>query len=810
MRLNPFSQAFGKRRAAMIDGADPALDEMDSATGYPAYDEQTAAYDEEIMLGEPEPTDDPIITLRNIKRFGFARRPDGSVIKAESLMAENDDAHKAPVARERQSDHVGIQQQTQQPQPDRQAPPDSQTIEPDRAPATPRPRSAHQQRLEAIGIDTSRRNAARPQNVAPSAPIEPQGIDGPVVSSPHIDRLRAEFGDPAQDNPPPSPRQADMATEPGLSPQTDTDQPHYIRKDAANGPALTASRQGPLRDEADPPSGMAAWAGQPQEASVPDPVDEGQDDMVPAIIDDIAVTIGRVVSIRGSVIWGALFDDVAGQASKAARMGALVSMRGPDSRVFGIVNLLQREQVAGSAQAERTTFEVQILGEIADSSTGFQRGVSSYPPLDAPVTTITLRDIATIYARPRTSNVHIGQLRHNAKVPAFVLTDSLLGKHFAVLGTTGAGKSCATTVILRSILDEHPEGHVVLLDPHNEYGPAFADRAELLNPSNLQLPYWLLNYEEIAHILLGNATKEHLDTQGALLKDAIVRAKRVFAGDDHTDSQITVDMPLPYRLSDLVATLKEGMGMLNKAEGSARYLGLISRIESLRADKRYAFMFSSLAVRDNMQQILAQLLRIPTRGKPITIIDISGLPSEVVDVVVSVLFRLTFELAVWSERGKAPPVLLVCEEAHRYVPEASGVGFAPTKRVISRIAKEGRKYGVTLCLVSQRPSELATNSLTQCNTIFALRLSNEHDQAFVAQTLSENARWLVDSLPSLNTQEAVVVGDGVTVPVHIRFKELAPEHRPASHDPSFATSWRREADDAFLGDAIERWRRQAR
>ena len=245
---------------------------------------------------------------------------------------------------------------------------------------------------------------------------------------------------------------------------------------------------------------------------------------------------------------------------------------------------------------------------------------------------------------------------------------------------------------------------------------------------------------------------------------------------------------MPYRLSDLISALQEGMGKFNKADGAGLYLSLISRIESLRGDRRYAFMFESLTVRDNMRQILAQLLRIPAGGKPITIIDISGVPSEVVDVVVSVLFRLVFELAAWSDRGIAPPVLLVCEEAHRYVPQDEVAAFAPTKRVISRIAKEGRKYGVTLCLVSQRPSELAIGSLAQCNTVFALRLTNEHDQAFVARALPENARWLVESLPSLNTQEAVVVGDGVTVPVHIRFNDLDPEHRPSSADPSFAES----------------------
>ncbi len=671
------------------------------------------------------------------------------------------------------------------------------------------------------GANTSGRDGTQraPETSTDDTPVQsassarPSVQEEPIVSTPHIERLRAQIGadaanaiepwlpdeDPAPTNDA-ARRTAPNAPDPGMLPPF---QPSDKISDIAPPPAEPAPQAGGATpffaggDVASPGNEPHAPAAPEVEQELVDPV------------EDVAVTIGRIVSIRGSVIWGALFDDIDGLAARAARMGTLVSMRGPESRVFGIVNRLEREQQAGSAQSERTVFEIQVLGEIADDRTGFQRGVSSYPPLDAPVTTITIRDIATIYARPRCSNVHIGQLRHNPKVPAFVLTDSLLGKHFAVLGTTGTGKSCATTVILRSVLDEHPQGHVVLIDPHNEYGAAFADRAELLNPGNLHLPYWLLNFEEIAHIILGGSSRDQKDSQATLLRNAIIQAKTQFVGGQN-DSPITVDTPVPYRLSDLMSALKDAMGMFNKAEGSAIYLGLMNRIESLSVDQRYGFMFSSLAVRDNMEQILAQLLRIPTNGKPMTIIDISGLPSEVVDVVVSVLFRLTFELAVWSERGKAPPVLLVCEEAHRYVPEESDVGFAPTKRVIAQIAKEGRKYGVTLCLVSQRPSELSVSSLAQCNTIFALRMSNEHDQAFVSQTLSENARWLVDSLPSLNTQEAVVVGDGVTVPVHIRFKDLPLDHRPASHDPSYADSWCQEADARFLGSAIDRWRRQTR
>lgn len=802
MRLNPFSSAFGKRQHATEGDVPP--------------DVGVTSDDPDDGRQEPIPTNDPMEVLRDLKRFGFAKRPDGTLIHRDDLEQMTGQSIGGPPPADPAPEQLAVANDS------------AKEINSEQPPAQAYPQSKRSSfRLAHRLYPTPKEGESKPANDDDTSHESSMGTpaafdandshlqsDGPLKRTAHTERLRTEIGDAESELQPdlgqtPVDSGGSWKAKPKRVPEQDNGETQSIESTASAtldsvGPTIQVDHMANGHQQTSEPNAdipinqEASWESEPE-----DQVDE--DDF-----DDVAVTIGRVVSTRGSIVWGALFDDVGGQASKAARMGTLVSMRGPESRVFGIVNGLEREQQVGSAQAERTIFEIQILGEIADDRRGFQRGVSSYPPLDAQITTVTMRDISTIYARPSASNIHIGQLRHNPKVPAFALTDSLLGKHFAVLGTTGSGKSCAVTVILQSILNEHPLGHIVLVDPHNEYGPAFGESAELLNPSNLQLPYWLLNFEEIAHILLGDGSQENRDVQSALLKDAIVYAKRFFAGDDDTNSQITVDTPVPYRLSDLVAKLKDGMGMLNKADGASSYLNLIGRVESLRADKRYAFMFQSLAVRDNMEQILAQLLRIPTDGKPLTIIDISGLPSEIVDVVVSVLFRLTFELAVWSERGKAPPVLLVCEEAHRYVPEEAGVGFAPTKRVISRIAKEGRKYGVTLCLVSQRPSELAINSLAQCNTIFALRLSNEHDQAFVGRTLSENGRWLVDSLPSLNTQEAVVVGDGVTVPIHIRFNELAPDCRPGSHDPSFSESWRQETDDAFLHQAIDRWRRQTR
>jgi DNA helicase HerA-like ATPase len=210
-----------------------------------------------------------------------------------------------------------------------------------------------------------------------------------------------------------------------------------------------------------------------------------------------------------------------------------------------------------------------------------------------------------------------------------------------------------------------------------------------------------------------------------------------------------------------------------------------------------------------MSEILSRLFRIPVDGRPITIMDLSGVPSEILNVVVSVLSRMMFDFAVWSDR--AVPLLLVCEEAHRYVPQDTSLGFEPTKQSLSRIAKEGRKYGVSLCLVSQRPSELATGILSQCNTIFALRMSNQKDQDFVRGALSESAMGLMEFLPSLRNAEAIAVGEGVSVPVRLCFDELPEEHRPRSGTASFSTAWQEDDDDkSFIDMVVDRWRRQRR
>jgi hypothetical protein len=208
-----------------------------------------------------------------------------------------------------------------------------------------------------------------------------------------------------------------------------------------------------------------------------------------------------------------------------------------------------------------------------------------------------------------------------------------------------------------------------------------------------------------------------------------------------------------------------------------------------------------------MAAVLARLFRIPVNGKPIAIVELGGLPSEIINVVVSVLARLAFDFGVWSA-GRIP-ITFVCEEAHRYVPIDKSLGFEPTKKAISRIAKEGRKYGVSLCMITQRPAELDPTILSQCNTIFSMRLTNERDQDILRAGISDAAASLLEFMSTMGTGEAITFGEGVALPTRIKFDLLPEDEMPRSNTASFTTNWARDLpDDSFLNEVVSRWRAQ--
>jgi Arc/MetJ family transcription regulator len=522
----------------------------------------------------------------------------------------------------------------------------------------------------------------------------------------------------------------------------------------------------------------------------------------------MADAIGLVTGVSGAEMTVAL-DRRAGDGGSRVHIGALVKAATDTGAAVGIVSAIRT-----GGEGMRPVLDVDLLGEQvnrADGVLSFTRGVSVYPQLGTPVSAADSSDAELVYGRPESFHARIGTIYQDESRPAFLTTDDLLAKHFAIIGTTGSGKSCAVTLLLRALLGVHPCAHVILLDPHDEYSTAFGNKAEVLNVDNLELPCWLLNFEELQAVLVRGGTPEEQQAQASILKDAVIQARRSHAGQNAAaNAWISVDTPVPFRPGDLSQIINETMGKLNKADTAAPFLRLRSRLESLQADRRYHFMFSG-GSHDNMSALIGRLLRIPVAGKPLTIIDLSGLPSEITDVVVSLLFRMIFDFAVWSERDKMPPVLVVCEEAHRYVPADRNLGFNASTRAISRISKEGRKYGISLGLVTQRPSELSPTVLTQCSTLFALRMSNELDQKFIANALPDGLRGMLASLPSLRRQEAVVVGEGVSVPMRIRFDSLAPENRPRSSSAHFSRQWQTDSAGAdFIQEGIRRWRRQMR
>lgn len=528
--------------------------------------------------------------------------------------------------------------------------------------------------------------------------------------------------------------------------------------------------------------------------------------------------IGMVTAVSGFKLTCALFGADAASGSTAAfervQIGALIKIPTPTTTAFGFVDnlALQNHALAASAQ-NLAVADIELLGELIAPASGgppvFSRGISVYPVLGAPAFPASPDDLARIYAKPNTWTLPIGTLHQDSSKVAHLVSQELLCKHSAILGTTGSGKSCALTIILRSLLQAHPNGHVVLLDPHGEYGPAFQGMAERITTQDLELPYWLLSLEEMTEVLCSREPVAR-SREANILKDIIVAAKRDFLGLESDNTYMTVDTPTPYRMTSVVQRISEAMGRLDKPDSSLPYLRLTTTIDNLRQDKRYAFMFGGLTVRDNMAEILSRILRIPVDGKPITIFDISAVPSEIVNVVISLVCRIIFDFAMWSDREHAVPLLLVCDEAHRYIPRDESLGFEPTRRSISRIAKEGRKYGISLCLVTQRPSEISESILSQCSTVFALRMTNEKDQNLVRRTLPETAAGLLNTLPTLRQQEAVAVGEGVPHPMRIRFGDLDPKFRPKGDATNFPKAWEDDRRGrAYLSTIIERWRSQS-
>jgi DNA helicase HerA-like ATPase len=581
--------------------------------------------------------------------------------------------------------------------------------------------------------------------------------------------------------------------------------------------------------------------------------------------------IGTVRRVVGSTLYAVLSDElpstspiVNGRVYRIGQIGSFVRIPIGFLNVFGIVSMVGSVALRGDdslgklgADAE-CTLEIKLVGE-AYRGSAFERGLSVYPTVDDEVHVVTDDDLARIYAPTGSSPVRIGRHAASESLAATLDLDKLVTRHAAILGSTGSGKSNTVAAILRALTNgEFPKAQVIVFDPHGEYGAAFAGISHVLSIGSgsqpFILPYWCLSFDELGWFLVDRQRASE-SVQDGTLRDKISEMRRtsavsvkVGAGQQGlSEDEVTADSPLPfdvralwYHFDRLERTTYSDMARKTEAlvsDGDANTLkaahfqppgagssppfkpqppplmGTYTHkiLQRLR-DRRFDFLLRP-GDYDGTKKDLSDLVDSwINHDQPITVFDLAGVPPEVIDLVIGLLSRVLLEVMFWGrdlpDVGKQRPLLLVFEEAHRYLPSGEGYfiqGYA--RRSVQRILKEGRKYGLGAILVSQRPSELDETILSQCGTFIALRLTNGQDQARVQTAVPDELAGLVDLLPALRTGEAVISGEATHVPSRVRVQLIEP--RPSSGDPEVSKLW---ADKAARSPdylrAVTNWRRQ--
>ena len=573
------------------------------------------------------------------------------------------------------------------------------------------------------------------------------------------------------------------------------------------------------------------------------------------------LAIGKIIEIDGSHVIAELDPGLtelsrvyAGEAYPIGQFGSIVRIHFGRRLIYALVGRLRMKAeyeaergLVPNASPDERIVEADLFGEGEWTSDAagkprlkFERGVATYPLPQQTVYLTPKSELRFIYGHGTGSVIRLGEHVGSGGAPCFADMNELLGKHTAVLGSTGSGKSGAVAAIIHSILERgKEEGYaswtpqIVILDPHNEYGKAFPEKdckRLSTDESTLSLPYWLLDLDETIGLLIGK-TEHAATSQSNIVKNALLTARMTAARDTlHLDPmKLTVDSPIPYIIGD-----PSGLDVFGELDGTKYGIGFVGainaqrpanknkndhedynkvlrKLDSLIKDERLAFMMRPWdGANDPFPGVLSQLLG---DGGPLRIVDVSGVPNEVAGTASAAIARTLFSLKVWQTvpEREASPVLLVCEEAHRYVPNSGAAQYEAAQEAIRRVAKEGRKYGIGLMLVSQRPSEVEATVLSQCNSWIVLRITNESDREHVRGMLPDSMAGLTKMLSGLRRQEAIFVGQAAMLPSRIMIRDLSPEQLPKSNDIDFDKGWQSAAmSEEQLKVVANRWRYQKR
>ena len=463
------------------------------------------------------------------------------------------------------------------------------------------------------------------------------------------------------------------------------------------------------------------------------------------------------------------------------------------------------------------------LGEI-DPQGGFSRGISHFPISGAELHSIDDDSLKRIFSGYGDSDYKVGRLTSFESIDVYLDASAFFGRHAAILGQSGSGKSWTVTSLIQSAVRSMPESHIILLDMHGEYSdknvdgvvarsPFDADKVRCFRADQLEFPYWLLSFSEFSELIV-NPVDEHASIQISNLRSTMTRLKQ--ETNEHLNlGHITVDSPIYYSLDDLIHAIKSANRETSdfgkkKSPLYGKFDQVLVRLNSLLNDNRYDFLMRpQLRIStETLPDLMRDLVGLGEQKAGITVLDLSSVPFDVVPLVAAQIGRLAFEFNFWNPRCREFPIFLVCEEAHEYIPREDIPRFREARRSMERISKNGRKYGVGLCVVSQRPHDVSETVLAQCASFICLRISNPDDQEYVRSMVPDAARGTFAALTSLAKGEAVAMGEAVPMPV--RFKVNLPDPPPNSSDIDYSGKWRSSDVKIDVDKLVNNWHRQER
>lgn len=474
--------------------------------------------------------------------------------------------------------------------------------------------------------------------------------------------------------------------------------------------------------------------------------------------------------------------------------------------VMGIVAEFKKGDVYESEKVvQRYLMNVTLIGTLKKGK--FESGVSVLPNVDMVVYLLEDKDLKAAFSAFQKFNFSVGQLSLFESERAYLDPNKFFGKHLAVMGSSGAGKSCTVASILQKVVTL-PDTNIVILDIHNEYKGAFPEGCQHFDIAALELPYWLMNFEEMVELFV-DVRDDNATTIVSTLQDLVYAGKK--AKNQRLSGMLTVDTPVYFDINEVRArmqfldTEKITGGTAGSKEGPqfGKFTRFLMRLNSMLNDPRYAFMFKPRVCIDSesAKGLLTMIFGLDGKSK-ITIMDMSGIPFDVVNTIVALVARIAFDFNFWNPNRRELPILLVLEEAHNYL-SVNSKGSTAARLTVERIAKEGRKYGVSVMIVSQRPSEISETILSQCNNFVVLRLLNPVDQAYIKRLVPETFSGLEAVISTLRQGEAIVVGDSAPMPIRIQID--APNPPPASADIFFYDKWKQKGAETNADDVMERW-----